>query len=54
MHTPFFENLQIQHLRSICFAFLYSFFKKEVAFISRKIIKFCEYWPLAFKFLQNM
>lgn len=32
----------------------FSSFKKKVGFFSRNIITFCECWPPAFKFLQNM
>ena len=52
MHSDFVKNLEILHLRYM-FCFFIIFLKKS-AFISRKIIKFCEYWPPAFKFLQNM
>ena len=53
MHSDFVKNLEILHLRYVLFLFFTIFLKKS-AFISRKIIKFCEYWPPAFKFLQNM
>ena len=52
MRSDFVKNLEILHLRYM-FCFFIIFLKKS-AFISRKIIKFCEYWPPAFKFLQNM
>ena len=51
MHSDFVKNLEILHLRYMFYFFFFIIFSKKSAFISKKIIKFCEYWPPAFKFL---
>lgn len=51
---PFLKKLKIPHIGCISFVSFLDKRKKPLAFLSRKIIKFCEFWLSAFKFLQNM
>lgn len=52
-HPRSFKTNGTWHLGCICFVPFPYFLKKKLAFISRKIMKFCEYWPPAFKFYRT-